>query len=229
MHSTPGQDEMIAVKCLAILSALGSIFSFLYIGLSAVYYGFMPQTSDILRSLALVLIAPGNILRETAMFRRSFCSLKNCRGYRAYFDYPVLVWLENCISKTELEHIAINYGLKMELDGLEIHKKDAFLAFSEEMQIKSNELTALLQGKNKTLYDKGPFESGIGMYCASLENWDASAYKQSVIKAPKLRSKTAILAMAELDWVKSGSFSSAWNIIAAKRIKTAPKNHINNL
>lgn len=183
----------------------------------------MPQTSDILQSLALVLIAPGNILRETAMFRRAFCSLENCHGCRAYFDYPVLVWLENRISETELEHIALNCGLKMELDGLEIHKKDAFLAFSEEMQIKSKELAALFRGKNKALYDKGPFEAGIGMYCASLENWDDSAYKLSVIKAPKLSSKTAILALAELEWVKSDSFSSAWSIIAAKRIKTTPK------
>lgn len=183
----------------------------------------MPQTSDILQSLALVLIAPGNILRETAMFRRAFCSLENCHGCRAYFDYPVLVWLENRISETELEHIALNCGLKMELDGLEIHKKDAFLAFSEEMQIKSNELAALLQNKSKAIYAKGPFEAGIGVYCASLENWDVSAHKQPVIKAPKLRSKTAILAMAELEWVKSGSFSSFWSIIAAKRIKTAQK------
>lgn len=137
---------------------------------------------------------------------------------RAYFNFPVLAWLNNDIEQTELDYLAKEGGIKMELNGFLRNNEELFLAFSEDMKSKAEKLQNRFSFEQSSRYSKGPFEGAIGIFLAKIKN-----KSPALAQTAAFRSKTAILATVLLDWVQNDSMASQWTILSSARLKTLAK------
>jgi len=189
--------------------------------MGSVYYGFMPGTSDPVLSLALVLTPPGNLVRSIAELRRSFWTEYGATSARAYFDLPVIAWLGSPLGGAELASLTDWPGLRFGLSGLVARGRDVYAAYCEDVASAcaalAEELKARGYGPNKeSAYRDGPFEAGVGCYCASLQGPSLEPFS---IPHPSLKAKTCLLSLVELRWLPGDGYASSWAAIAAARLR----------
>jgi hypothetical protein len=194
--------------------------SFLYNGIVAVYYALMGLgTTETTESLALVLIPPGNVLRSIAEFRKTLWSAWHMASARAWFDYPVLAWLHRELADEELSTLAARFIQPFELLAPERHGTSVFLPFSKEILGYTEALEACTPvGTIESGVASGPFEAGIGCFCASLETeFDSAALKFPSCLQEPTRARTCMLAQVSLEWTTGPSFYSSWRYISGAR------------
>lgn len=223
MLSTPGQEDTIAVSFFAKRSTLGIMVpSFLYRSFHPVYYDFMALgTSDTFSSIALVMMPPGNVSRAIAEIRRSFWAECGAASARAYFDYPVLAWLGRPLDGADLAGMASRLALPFELEGFVRRGTTVYIAFPETLLPRIAEsLQKLDRASADSVYTSGPFEAGIGSFCASLDDpEDECLPRLSALMASPIRAKTFLLAQVELCWAAEPSLASSWATLSAARAR----------
>lgn len=176
-------------------------------------------TTDTVSSIALAMVPPGNVLRSIADIRRAFWTDLGAASARAYFDVPVLAWLAEPIDGATLAGLASRYPLPFELMGLERNGDDVFLRFPLENSALISELCSKIPVATDTsVFRKGPFEAGIGCYCASLSGLTTTNIPiVEQLPVPHIRVKTYLLAQLELRWVPDQSFASSWATLSSAR------------
>ncbi len=175
--------------------------------------------TDTVSSIALAMVPPGNVLRSIADIRRAFWTELGAPSARAYFDVPVLAWLAEPIDGATLAGLASRYTVPFELIGLERTGDDVFLRFPEENSALISELSSRIPSATDTSeFRKGPFEAGLGCYCASLSGLAAANVPiVDQLAVSPIRVKTYLLAQLELRWVTGPSFASSWATLSSAR------------
>jgi len=175
--------------------------------------------TDTVSSIALAMVPPGNVLRSIADIRRAFWTELGAPSARAYFDVPVLAWLAKPLDGSTLAGLASRYPLPFELIGLERICDDVFLRFPVEYSGKISELTSKIPpATDISDFRKGPFEAGLGCYCASVSGLAAANIPiVDQLAVSPIRVKTYLLAQLELRWVPDQSFASSWATLSSAR------------
>lgn len=175
--------------------------------------------TDTVSSIALAMVPPGNIVRSIADIRHSFWTELGAASARAYFDVPVLAWLAEPLDGATLAGLASRCIIPFELTGLARQGDDVFLRFPAEHAACISELTAKMPvAANSSEYLPGPFEAGLGCFCASLSGLVTSNIPLiDRIAVPSIHAKTFFLAQLELRWVSGSSFSSSWATLSSAR------------
>lgn len=176
-------------------------------------------TIDTVSSLAFVIIPPGNIVKDIADIRMRLWTLKGAASARAYFDFPVVAWLGSAVSGATLAGIASRTSTPLELCGPERHNDDLFLRFSEDRVADILGITSALPlATDKTEHAPGPFEAGIGCFCARIPLLPVDKPSLDSKIAPiKLRATTYLLAIIELRWMPEPGYSSSWATLSSAR------------
>ena len=189
-----------------------------------VYYAFMALgTTETVSSIGLAMIPPGNILRIIADLRASFWKIAGAPSARAWFDVPVLAWLGETIDGAALAGIAARFSCAFELGPVELRGDDVFLRFPDELARQAQQLACKLPlASVATAYAPGPFEAGIGCYCATLPSSIDHSSVMSGIQGnkaglPAIRAKTFILAQIELCWTPGPRLESSWATLSSAR------------
>lgn len=192
-----------------------------------VYYVFMALgTTETIASIALAMVPPGNIVRIISELRASFWTTLGESSARAYFDYPVLAWLAKPIDGSVLAGIASRLDMAFELSSCGIAGADAFLRLAPE-SVQAAEVLAgqLPLATSGTGWLPGPFQAGIGVYCATLGTTAAEAgtvaLTESIaarLKGQPLRARTYVLAQLELCWGADQSLQSSWATLSSARV-----------
>lgn len=176
-------------------------------------------TTDTVSSIALAMVPPGNIVRTISEIRRAFWTELGAASARAYFDYPVLAWLGEPIDGAAIAGMASRSAVPFELSGLDRRDDDVYLCFPAALSSSIAEtILKVPVASDSTEYRPGPFESGLGCYCASLSGLTESPLPivERIAVSP-IRSKTYLLAQIELRWVPGPSFGSSWTSLSAAR------------
>jgi len=176
-------------------------------------------TTDTVASIALAMVPPGNVVRAIADIRRAFWTELGAASARAYFDFPVLTWLGRPLDGASLAGIASRSTLPFELIGLERLGDDVFLRFPADLSSQIHEITVKTEPASaQTERQPGPFEAGLGCYCASLSGLAVPQYPViDLMAVSPLRVKTYILAQIELCWVPGPTFASSWATLSSAR------------
>ncbi|OHD10565.1 MAG: hypothetical protein A2Z96_01990 [Spirochaetes bacterium GWB1_48_6] len=175
--------------------------------------------TDTVSSIALAMVPPGNVVRSIVEIRRAFWTELGVASARAYFDVPVLTWLAEPLDGATLAGLASRCAIPFELTGLERQGDDVFLRFPAEHAACISELTAKMPiAETSSEYRPGPFEAGLGCFCASLSGLMTSNLPLiDRIAVPPIHAKTYFLALLELRWVPGLSFSSSWATLSSAR------------
>jgi hypothetical protein len=175
--------------------------------------------TDTVSSIALAMVPPGNVLRAIAEIRRAFWTELGAPSARAYFDAPVLAWLAEPLDGATLAGLASRCTIQFELIGLERLGDDVFLRFPVEHAACISELTSRIPcATDSSQFRCGPFEAGLGSFCASLSGVSASNLPiVDQISVSPIRVKTYLLAQLELRWVPGQSFASSWATLSSAR------------
>lgn len=193
-----------------------------------VYYVFMALgTTETVASIALAMVPPGNIVRIISELRASFWTTLGESSARAYFDYPVLAWLGQPIDGSALAGIASRLDIPFELSSCGSSGADAFLRLTPESARAAAVLARQLPlAASDTEWLPGPFQAGIGVFCASLgtkaTDTNTAALAQSIsarLTGQPLRSKTYVLAQIELCWGADQSLQSSWATLSSARAR----------
>ncbi len=176
-------------------------------------------TSDTISSLAFVIIPPGNIAKSIADIRKRLWTLRGASSARAYFDFPVLAWLGCPLDGATLAGIASRTSMPLELVGPERHEDDLFMCFNEE---RSGDIADILSrlplASAESKYQAGPFESGLGCFCARIPASSPRIKSEdSQMAVEKLRATTYLMAIIELRWIIGSNFSSSWATLSSAR------------
>jgi hypothetical protein len=180
-------------------------------------------TTETVSSICLAMVPPGNILRTIAELRVSLWKTAGAPSARAWFDIPVLAWLGEVIDGASLAGIASRCSYPFELGSMKRHGDDVFLCFPDELARHAKDLADKLPlATRSTAYTPGPFEAGIGCYCATLP---PSTELSSVMAGlpgngtdlPGIRAKTFILAQIELRWTPGPRLESSWATLSSAR------------
>jgi len=176
-------------------------------------------TTDTVSSIALAMVPPGNVMRSIADIRRAFWTELGAPSARAYFDVPVLTWLAEPLDGATLAGLASRCTLPFELTGLERQDDDVFLRFPAEYMACISELVSKTPTATTTSeFRRGPFEAGLGAFCASLSGIPASkSLIIDQIAVSSIRAKTYLLAQLELRWVPGPSYASSWATLSSAR------------
>lgn len=176
-------------------------------------------TTDTVSSIALTMVPPGNIMRSIADIRRAFWTELRAPSARAYFDAPVLAWLAEPLDGATLAGLASRCTIPFELTGLERMGDAIFLRFPAEHAACIAGLTSQTPVATETSeYRNGPFEAGIGCFCASIAGLAASKVPMvEQIAVSSIRVKTYLLAQLELRWVTGPSLASSWATLSSAR------------
>lgn len=176
-------------------------------------------TTDTVSSMALAMVPPGNVTGAIAEIRRSFWTDFGAASARAYFDYPVLAWLGCPLDGAALAGIAARASVFFELIGLYRRDDDIYLRFPADLSFNIEKIRGKVpMATGSTEYPPGPFESGLGCFCASLSGLSESSDRSlDRIAASSIRAKTYLLAQIELRWTPGPSFGSSWATLSAAR------------
>ncbi|MDX9897596.1 MAG: hypothetical protein RBT62_01635 [Spirochaetia bacterium] len=176
-------------------------------------------TSDTASSLAFVIIPPGNIAKNIADIRMRLWTLRGAASARAYFDFPVLAWMGSPIDGAALAGIASRTTMPLELAGPERHNDDIFMRFNERHADDiANITTRLPPASEHSEYVPGPFEAGLGCFCARIPFGSDNIKKDdSSMLIEKIRATTFLLALVELRWIRGSDFSSSWATLSSAR------------
>jgi hypothetical protein len=196
--------------------------SFLYNGIVAVYYALMALgTTEIIESLALSLIPPGNVLRDISEYRKYLWTRHGIPDARAWFDFPVLTWLGSPVDEAGLATLSEDFVYPFEILEPLRHGASIFLPFSRAIQDFSLKIQETLPGINSSSqFSTGPFEAGLGCHCASIDDDSEpeGAAFASGIRFP-LRARTCLLAQVRLTWTPDPELNSSWRVISSARVR----------
>lgn len=175
--------------------------------------------TDTVSSIALVMVPPGNVMRAIAEIRRAFWTQLGAPSARAYFDVPVLAWLADPLDGATLAGLASRSTLPFELIGFERQSDDIFLRFPVENSAKVLELTSKTpQATDTSNFSPGPFEAGLGCFCASLAGiLDSKMPIVDQMAISPIRVKTYILAQLEFRWIPGPTLASSWATLSSAR------------
>lgn len=179
-------------------------------------------TTDVRTSIALAVIPPGNIIRELAAFRRRFFSAYAEPSAGAYFDFPVAAWLRSVPSGADLAWLAGSLKIPLAFSGLIRAGRDVFLALVDDRlhALASRRFeTARADGASPV---PGPFPSGLGCYCATLESvpedrMDSVLGELSVCAPIGLKTGSYLIAAVELAWNPGPGRESSWAVLSSAR------------
>jgi len=180
-------------------------------------------TTETVSSIGLAMVPPGNILRTIADLRASYWRIAGAPSARAWFDAPVLAWLGEKIDGAALAGIASRCSCPFELASIERRGDDVFLRFPDELAVQVKDIAGKLPlATPSTAYAPGPFEAGIGCYCATLpSSTDLSPALADVPGQakdfPAIRAKTYVLAQIELRWTPGPRLESSWATLSSAR------------
>ncbi|MBN2874035.1 MAG: hypothetical protein JXM71_02980 [Spirochaetales bacterium] len=184
-------------------------------------------------SIALVSMPPGNVVRQIAELRRSFWVRAHGTGSRAWFDYPVLAWLGAPIDGARLAGLASRCTIQFELASVLFRPApswcparqgiDVFAGFSSGLVAWASKLGGTVEpASDATPFKPGPFEAGVGCYCASVASELAIPEDiVTTISEHPMRAKTHTLAQLELRWAPGPEFASSWATLSAARFGRA--------
>lgn len=195
--------------------------SFLYNGIVAVYYALMGLgTTETTESLALVLIPPGNVLRSIAEYRKTLWAGLRMASARAWFDYPVLSWLHHELDYEVLSRLAAEFILPFALLEPERHGASIYLPFPREILDFSDTLQTInYHGKIDGGFSSGPFEAGVGCFCASLDMEEDTINLELLPRlSVPIRARTCIIAQVAIEWTSGPDFYSSWRFISGSRV-----------
>lgn len=189
-------------------------------------------TTESVASIALAMVPPGNIVRIISELRSSFWATLGESSARAYFDYPVLAWLGQPLDGSIFAGIASRLDIPFELASCGLVGTDVFLRLAPG----SARAAAALAGQlpvatGDTEWVPGPFQAGIGVYCATLEATKATSNTVALpadisarLESQPIRAKTYVLAQIELCWGADRSLQSSWATLSSARAKIRRSN-----
>jgi len=176
---------------------------------------------ETLRSLALVLIPPGNVIKAISDYRASLWSSRGLATARAWFDFPVIAWLGARMDDHDSSGFAEGCSFPFELLSPARIGTYICLPFPESIQsFLSSHTNVFPTTDGNSAYHDGPFESGAGCWCASTEPEDASPVFD-VPKSPDfpIRARSYMVAHIELHWSKEKPYTSSWHTVSAIRAR----------
>ncbi len=178
-------------------------------------------TSEPGPSLALAILPPGNVLRELSLLRAGIFRSRGEPSARAYFCFPVLAWLAAVPGGQTLAGLAASMRAALEFGPWLSRGRDLFLGFSPALSeaCARHSLETAAGGSGSC---PGPFEAGLGLYCASVDSADESAaaalasdLNRSAPTPP--RADTWLLAAVELSWSPGPGRESSWAVLSSAR------------
>ena len=179
-----------------------------------------------------------SILKDLAAIRSKLFTLNGLKGSRAWFDFPVLAWLGNCLDGGLLASVAATFKLSMEFEAL--RWEGDFLtmplpAVFDAAQL--SDLSAFILPRQpseanvdtcrgSTKWRAGPFPAGKGVVCAVFDPSPLTVTPIETMRANLIAEAARLIgepphanvysiAMVELHWQPSLNFGSSWAILSS--------------
>lgn len=181
-------------------------------------------TTDEFRSIALALIPPGNVLRELSSFRGSIFRLSGVSSARAWFDFPVLAWLDAVPDSADLVRCAHACVEPLQFSHLVLRGNALYLSMPDSSIQAFSTLQPAMPPASESCVP-GPFEAGIGVFCAGFASQNEAENALLQCTAPAVGvCETYLLSVLELSWSKGPDMGCSWSVRASARSGPRGKN-----